>query len=180
MKNSNDFQAGPRQKPSFLKRFLLITVLLVIASLAGGVFLMRYQGEQKQKELIERAEVRYINIQRQEVRLFSLPFAWAVRKELIRYNYDQIEEYFNELIKRKEFGIIMLVDPSGIIKVSTDRKLQGSSFFRSYPAINLGSSELVSYPVTKGKSLFLVPVMGLNGKIGTICFAYTYQELLLQ
>ncbi|MCX6179714.1 MAG: hypothetical protein NT163_10205 [Chlorobiales bacterium] len=179
MKNSNDIQDGPRQKHSFLKRLFLITTFFVIALLAGGVFLMRYQGEQKQKELIERAEVRYINIQRQEVRLFSLPFAWAVRKELIRYNYDQIEEYFNELIKRKEFGIIMLADPSGIIKVSTDRKLQGSSIYRSYPGMSLGNSDLVSYPVTKGKSLFLVPVMGLNGKIGTIFFTYTYQELLL-
>ena len=179
MQSSNDVQEVPRRKPSFWTRFLLIINFLVIASLIGGIFWTRYQGEQKQQLLTERAEIRYIDIQRQELKLFALPLAWSVRKELMRFNYDQIDEYFNELIKRKGFGVIMLVDPSGTIKVSTDRKLQGSPFSRSYPGMNLGSSELVFYPVQQGKSMFLVPVMGLNEKIGTIAFLCSYQELML-
>ena len=179
MQSSNDVQEAPHRKPSFWTRFLLIINFLVIASLAGGIFWTRYQGEQKQQLLTKRAEIRYIEIQRQELKLFALPLAWSVRKELMRFNYDQIDEYFIELFKRKGFGVIMLVDPSGTIKVSTDRKLQGTPFSRSYPGMNLGSSELVFYPVQQGKSMFMVPVMGLNEKIGTIALVCSYQELIL-
>ena len=179
MKSSNDVQEVPPRNLSFWKRLLLAINLLVIASLAGGIFRTRYQGEQKQQLLLERTEIRYIDMQRQDLKLFSLPLSWSVRKELMRFNYDQIDEYFNELIKKKGFGVIMLVDPIGTIKVSTDRKLQGSPFSRSYPGLNLGSSELVFYPIPQRKNMFLVPVMGLNEKIGTIAFIYTYQELML-
>lgn len=179
MQSSHEVQEVQSRKPSFWMRFLLTINFLVIASLAGGIFWTRYQGEQKQQQFTERAEIQYIDMQRQEMKLFALPLAWSVRKELMRFNYEQIDEYFNALIKRKGFGLIMLVDPSGTIKVSTDRKLQGSPFSRSYPGMNLGSSELVFYPVQKGKSMLLVPVMGLNEKIGTIAFVCTYQELML-
>ena len=178
MQSSHEVQEVQSRKPSFWMRFLLTINFLVIASLAGGIFWTRYQGEQKQQELIARADIRYIDIQRQDLRLFALPLAWSVRKELMRFNYDQIDEYFNELIKRKGFAMVMLVDPSGIIKVSTDRKLLGASFSRSYPGMNLGTSELMFYPLQKGTGIFLVPVMGLNEKIGTIAFLYSYQEFL--
>ena len=178
MQSSNDVQEAPHRKPSFWTRFLLVINLLVIVSLAGGIFWMRYQSDEKQHKLTEQAEIRYLNLQRQEMKLFSLPLAWSVRKELMRSNYDQIDEYFNELIKKKGFGIIMLIDPSGTIKVSTDRKLQGSSFSRLFPGMNLGTSELISYPLQQRKNMFLVPVMGLNDKIGTIAFICNYQELL--
>jgi uncharacterized protein YneF (UPF0154 family) len=179
MNNSKEVQKVQRQNPSLWKRVLLITVSLVIALLAGGIFLTRYQGERRLKELSELAESQSMVIQRQDLQLFSLPLAWSVRKELMRSNYDQIDEYFTEMIKRKGFGLIMLIDPSGIIKVSTDRKLQGSFFSMRYPQMKLGGLVPVSYAVPEGKSMFLVPVMGLNEKIGTIAFVYSYRELLL-
>lgn len=179
MNNSKEIQKVQRQNPSLWKRVLLITVPLVIALLAGGIFLTRYQGEQMLKELSELAESRSVVIQRQDLQLFALPLAWSVRKELMRSNYDQIDEYFNEMIRQKGFSIMMLIDPSGIIKVSTDRKLQGSSFFRRYPQMKLGAMVPVSYAVPEGRSMFLVPVMGLNEKIGTIAFLYSYRELSL-
>ena len=39
------------------------------------------------------------------------------------------------------------------------------------------SQEIVSYGLTKGSSLFLVPVMGLNERIGTIAFVYSFGQL---
>ena len=179
MMSSNDVQEVPRSHSSFWTRFLLAINLLVIALLAVGVVCTRYHGDQKQQLLKERAQIRYIDMQRQELKLFALPLAWSVRKELMRFNYDQIDEYFNELIKRKGFSNIMLIDPSGTIKVSTDRKLQGTLFSRSYPGMNLDSLGLVFYPLQQNKNMFLVPVMGLNDKIGTIAFLCSYEELML-
>jgi hypothetical protein len=175
MKNSNGAGEASQANPSFWKRFVFIFITLVIALLAGGIVVERYQGEQKLQKLVLRAE----SLQREDIRLFTLPFAWSVRKELMRGNYSQIDDYFNELIKRKEFGLVMLVDPAGIIKVSTDRKLLGGSFSRLYPSFNFGSMEPLSYGVAEHQSLFLVPVMGLNEKIGTIAFLYRYREFSL-
>lgn len=179
MESNNDVQEMQRQKPSFWKRFLLITIPFVIALLVGGIFLTRYEGEQKLQQLAELGKSGSVIIQRQDIQLFAMPLAWSVRKELMRSNYEQIDEYFNEMIRRKGFGLIMLVDPSGMIKISTDRKLQGSSFSLSYPRMKLGASATVSYAMPEGKSMFLVPVMGLNERIGTIAFIYSYRELLL-
>ena len=179
MESNHDVQQVQRPKPSFWKRFLLITILLIIALLVGGIFLTRYEGEQSLKELAELAESRSVVIQRQDVQLFALPLAWSVRKELMRANYEQIDEYFNEMIRQKGFGVIMLVDPSGMIRISTDRKLQGSSFSLSYPGMKLGASVPVSYAMPERKSMFVVPVMGLNERIGTIAFIYSYRKLLL-
>jgi hypothetical protein len=179
MKNSNDFLDTSRRKPSFWSRFVRIGTLLVIVLLAGGIFVVRYLGEQKLQEQARLAESRFVDVQRQDIGSFAVPLAWAVRKELIKQNYDQIDEYFNQLIRRKGFGLIMLVDPSGIVKVSTDRKFQGSSFSQRYPGFRLDATALVSYRVQEGKSIYLVPVMGLNDKIGTIAFVYSYRELSL-
>jgi hypothetical protein len=179
MKSSNDLGETQRQKPSFWKRFLLITVPLLMVLLAGGIVLARYQGEWKLQQLAELAKSRSVIIQRQDIQLFTLPLAWSVRKELMRSNNDQIDEYFNELIRRKGFDVIMLVDPSGIIKISTDRKLQGSSSSLHYPRMRLNALVVVSYAMPEGKSMFLVPVMGLNEKIGSIAFVYSYRELSL-
>ena len=179
MKSSNDFGVTLQPKPSLWKRIILIALPLVLALLVGGIFLTRYLGEQKLKELGVLAESRFVVQQRQDIQLFALPLAWSVRKELMRANYDQIDDYFNELIQRKGFGVIMLLDPAGSIKVSTDRKLQGGSFLMRYPQMKLGSPVPVSYALPEGKSMFLVPVMGLNSRIGTIAFIYTYRTLSL-
>ena len=177
MKNRNDVQGSPSKRPSLWKRFFFIGIPLVMALLAGGIFLERYLGEQKLQEYRSHSGSRYADIQRQDLRLFAIPLAWSVRKELMRNNFDQIDEYFSELIKRKEFVIIMLVDPFGTIKVSSDRKLLGSSFSRLYPGMSLGTIEPLSFALPEGKSIFIVPVMGLNEKIGTIVFVYSYREL---
>ena len=45
--------------------------------------------------------------------------------------------------------------------------------------MKLAASVPVSYAMPDGKSMFLVPVMGLNARIGTIAFLYSYRELSL-
>lgn len=178
MKNS-DFSESTQPKPSFWRRFLLVTTTVVILLLAGGVVVVRWLGEKKLNEQAVLAESRFNTVQRQDLSLFAVPLAWSVRKELIKQNYEQIDEYFSQLIKRKGFGLIMLVDPSGLVKVSTDRKIQGSSFYRFYPDFRLDATGTVSYRVQEGESLYLVPVMGLNEKIGTIAFLYRYRTFTL-
>ncbi len=179
MKSTNDFAVTRQSKPSIWKRIMLIVLPLLLGLLVGGIFLTRYLGEQRAKDLVELAESRSVVLQRQDIQLFALPLAWSVRKELMRSNYDQIDDYFNELIQRKGFGVIMLLDPAGTIKLSTDRKLLGNSFLLRYPQMKLGAPVQVSYALPEGKSMFIVPIMGLNTRLGTIAFIYSYRTLSL-
>ncbi len=177
MKNSNDFMGESRTRPSFFRKLLFVLVSALLISLAGGILLVRYQGEQKLLRQSALARTSAVAMQRQDLKLFALPFAWAVRKELMKDNYEQIDEYFGQLISKKGFDLIMLVTPSGIIRVSTDRKLQGRFFLLCYPDINLNVTETLSYRLQERKSMFVVPIMGLNAKIGTIVFVYSYPVL---
>jgi hypothetical protein len=173
---------------SSAKRFFRVAVPVLILLLAGGIALMYYVGEWRLRQAAETAGIekqRYerlldeqvLDIQRSDVRLFSLPLAWAIRRELIQQNYGQVEEYFIELIKHKQFRSVMLLDPDGSVRISTDRKLQGSAFSELYPGMNALSQQVVSYSLSEGSSIYLVPVMGLNERIGTIAFVYSYSRI---
>lgn len=175
-------------KPSPIKRFFAFAVPILLVLLAGGVVLVYFLGELKLKQAAERATLekqryervfdeRSVAIQRSDIRLFAVPLAWSVRRELMRENYGQIDDYFNELVRKKQFGALMLLDSAGTVKVATDRKILGSAFSALYPGLDAGTGQIVSYPLSEGSSLFLVPVMGLNARIGTIAFVYSYQQI---
>jgi len=179
---------SPAKKSSFGRRFLVIGIPVLVLLLLGGIFLTRYLDDQKLRnqqlrfeaekhEMSETLQTSYTDVQHKDIRLFSLALAWAVRSELMRENYDQIDQYFIELIKQNGFGTVMLMDTQGFVKVSSDRNLQGKLFSTLYPSLSLNEEQLVSYPLSGTRSLFVLPVMGLNAKIGTIAFLYTYRTL---
>lgn len=190
MGKNGDYQTPSSGKPSFWKRLLQFGIPLLFLILGGALFLERFLGDRRLKEASERsaserkalevlASNRSIDIQRRDIGLFALPLAWSVRRELMHGNYDQIDEYFSELIRLKGFALFMLIEPDGIIRISTDRKLQGSSFSVLYPGMELGVQKPVSYGLRDGRSLFILPVMGLSGRLGTLAFVYSYQPLQL-
>jgi hypothetical protein len=72
----------------------------------------------------------------------------------------------------------MLLDPDGTVRIATDRKLQGSTFSSLYPGMDALSQQVVSYSISEGSSMFLVPVMGLTERIGTIAFVYSFSRLV--
>jgi len=186
--DTQDFSESPLEKRSPLKRFFSVALPVVMLLLAGGIALVYYLGELRLRDASEKASIeklryeealdeRALALQRSDVRLFAVPLAWAVRRELMQQNYGQIDEYFNELVRRKQFGVLMLLDPDGTVRVATDRNLQGAAFSGLYPGMNAASEEIVSYSLSEGSSLFLVPVMGLNARIGTIAFVYSFSRL---
>lgn len=185
----NQDVSGKQERRTAGARFFRVAVPVLILLLAGGMVLMYYAGEWRLREASENAgreKQRYerlldeqaLDIQRSDVRLFAIPLAWAIRRELIQQNYGQVEEYFIELIRHKQFRSVMLLDPDGTVRIATDRKLQGSTFSSLYPGMDALSQQVVSYSISEGSSMFLVPVMGLNERIGTIAFVYSFSRLV--
>ena len=185
----NQDVSGKQERRTAGARFFRVAVPVLILLLAGSMVLMYYAGEWRLREASENADrekQRYerfldeqaLDIQRSDVRLFAMPLAWAIRRELIQQNYGQVEEYFIELIRHKQFRSVMLLDPDATVRIATYRNLQGNAFSTLYPGMDALSQEVVSYSISEGSSMFIVPVMGLNERIGTIAFVYSFSRLL--
>jgi|WetSurMetagenome_2_1015567.scaffolds.fasta_scaffold287533_2 hypothetical protein len=190
MDSTDPRQTPSNAKPSFLKRFFRIAVPVLIVLLCGSLFIVRWLGQrdlriERDRSLTElkgyeaKATKRCSEIQSGDMSLFGLPLAWAVRRELMHGNYDQIDEYFSELVRIRGFSLIMLVEPDGLIKIATDRKLQGTPYSVLYPGMDIGVQRPVSYGLRDGSTLFVLPVMGLSDRLGTIAFVYSFKPLQL-
>lgn len=102
------------------------------------------------------------------LRRLGLALAWAVRGELIRNNLDQVDQFFNELVKLKQVDMVLLADPAGKILVASDKKHQGGEFTAVYPAELLDQVVTTVLPGRDGKRWLVIPVMGLNSRLGTV------------
>jgi hypothetical protein len=101
-------------------------------------------------------------------RQFGMALAWAVRGELIRNNLDQVDQFFNEIVKLPNTERVLLVGSDGKVQVSTDRRHLGTE-----AAMLVAPEALLLPQVTlrageDGTRLLVIPVMGLNARLGTV------------
>lgn len=112
--------------------------------------------------------------------LFSTPFAWAVRRELMVANRDQIDQYFSELVQAKGFESAILAQPDGKVVVASDRKNLAATFSSLYPANYLDAKEIMLQPASNGSLHAIIPILGLNQRLGTVVLEYTAPAYPLQ
>lgn len=101
-------------------------------------------------------------------RRFGMAMAWAVRGELIRNNLDQVDQFFSELVKISGIEEVLLSDQAGKVLVASDKKHQGGVFAEVYPADLLQAAEIALRPHAEGGELLVIPIMGLNNRLGTL------------
>ncbi|MFZ1852168.1 MAG: hypothetical protein WAU15_08090 [Nitrosomonas sp.] len=103
---------------------------------------------------------------------FGQVLSWAVRGELIRNNIDQIEQYFGEVVRMKDTQRVDLVDSEGQLLVSTDKRFQESKANDVYPKEFLNLQKITLNSDVNNNKILVIPVMGLNKKIGTVIVSY--------
>lgn len=111
------------------------------------------------------------------LRMTAIPFSWAVRKEMIRENYDQINEYLIRFVKEPMVKQILVVKSDGIVAVSTDKKLEGMSFSSLYPTQTLNQDEISATSAEDGNIVVVAPIMGLNARLGFIYMIYMPEKI---
>ncbi len=170
----------------FLGVLLLVFVWKQIAvnqaesRLEKGQAELTQQLELERRTLIRKAREYADSQYNKEEERFGQVLAWAVRGELIRNNLDQIDQYLTELVKTKDTERVVLISDEGKLLVSTDKRLENED------ASELYSKEILSQPVITVKSdvdnrkLLIVPVMGLNKRLGTIIVSYNPPPLLAE
>jgi len=105
-------------------------------------------------------------------RRFGTALAWAVRGELIRNNLDQVDQFFNEIVRMEGVERVVLAGQDGKVLLSSDKRHQGSDFTALYPADLLGTPEVSVLTGAAGKKRVVVPVMGLTTRLGTVVMDY--------
>lgn len=104
--------------------------------------------------------------------LFGTALAWAVRGELIRANLDQIDQYFNELVRNERFRVVLLAGADGRIQLASDRKLQGGLLTEHFPGLPGEAPAVAVREGAEGEKLLVLPIQGLTSRLGTVVLAY--------
>lgn len=107
------------------------------------------------------------SIQIERLQQITKVFSWAVRSEMNRNNLEEVNNFFLTFVKEKGIKKINLVDPeSSIIKLSTDKKIQGEQLIDSQ-ILNISSLTVIE---KDNQLLMVTPIMGLDRKIGILIF----------
>lgn len=105
-------------------------------------------------------------------RQFGTALAWAVRGEMIRNNFDQIDQFFTEVVKLPHTERALLADSTGKVRVSTDRRDLGAALTARVPVEMTLEDAVTVRAAADGTRLLVVPIMGLNSRLGTVVVIY--------
>ena len=173
----------PEQKDAvgILKRqwHVLLIILLLIA--LGAMYLWKNNAVNSTREEVTAQAARVIAERNIEfLRLVSVPLVWAVRGEMMRGNYDQINQYLINFVREPHVQDVILAKADGVILLATNKRLEGTPVKDSFPASVL-QVEKATVSSLEGKGLMSAsPVMGLNRKLGVLIVVYAAPENTLK
>ena len=107
----------------------------------------------------------------------SKAYIWAIRKELMANNIEQINLYAIDMVKEKGFQSIITCNNKGIVISATNKKQEGKLF------PSFGKSDYLQLQETKVESIndstlvVASPIMGFNSKLGTLIIEYQSKGL---
>lgn len=120
----------------------------------------------------KQAEARQAAMVKQSLSQFGVPLAWAVRREMMGGNLDQVDQYVTDLVKLDGFEGVTVAKADGSIVVASDRRHLGAVFGSLYAERYLTAEQITAEETAPGQWLLVVPVMGLNARLGTVAIDY--------
>ncbi len=160
--------------------FVYYGIIAVLVLLVG--YLMYRSSDQKKAFQRERDALQATVRQRQlandkQQLMFGMKtFAWAVRNAMIQNKTGEINEYFNTLVKDRGIKEMLLVDDTGTVLISTNKKNQGIPFASRFPG-ELLQREAVSFADKRPYELS-APVTAPNKRLGTLVMFYNPATIL--
>jgi len=123
-------------------------------------------------EWVKQAEARQAAMVKQSLSQFGVPLAWAIRREMMGGNLDQVDQYVTDLVKLEGFEGVTVAKADGSIVVASDRRHVGAAFGSLYAERHLTAEQISAEETAPGQWLLVVPVMGLNARLGTVAIDY--------
>jgi hypothetical protein len=124
------------------------------------------------------AEARQAAMVKQSLSQFGVPLAWAIRREMMGGNLDQVDQYVTDLVKLDGFEGVAVAKADGSIVVASDRRHLGAAFGSLYAERYLTAEQITAQETAPGQWLLVVPVMGLNARLGTVAIDYRAPPLV--
>ncbi len=178
---SNGEQPKQIANESFIvSQWRLIIILLLVVAVAGMYVWKNVAVNRATVQLTEKADRIITEQNRSLIQLAVVPLVWAVRSEMIRENYDQINQYINQFVKEQNMKEIVVAKPDGIIMAATNKKLEGSSIEGTFPPTVLQLDKTTVTSMENGDFMVVSPVMGLSAKVGVLILLYTPANYNLQ
>lgn len=159
---------------------LLLVVVGVYAWKEIQLGNVRGEAEERRQTLVERAGERVDERTRGLLRLSAQPLGWAVRSEMIRRNLDQVDAYLTEFVQEEGVESAVLAGERDSVLVATDRRFQGARFSEHFPAELLERDRTAVEEAEDGRLRLIVPILGINRRLGTLVVVYRPEELRLE
>ncbi|MDP3586339.1 MAG: hypothetical protein Q8R61_14515 [Thiobacillus sp.] len=140
----------------------------LVAKLETDRAAMTAQADNDRQALLGQLRTRAGAASEASLREFGTALAWAVRGEMIRNNLDQVDQFFTEIVKLPGTERALLAGVDGKIAVSTDRRHLGAEASTLVPPEALLLPQVTVRSEADGTLLLVVPVMGLNDRLGTV------------
>jgi hypothetical protein len=165
----------------FWHRYRLLIILAVLGLVIIGWLAVSKEAALKQAreesasqraELIKAADAQHAATVKASLQMFCVPLAWAIRREMMAENLDQVDQYVTDLVKQKGFERVVVAKADGVVAVASDRKNLGAAFSSLYPARFLSNERISVEETAPGKWLAVIPVMGLASRLGTVAIEY--------
>ncbi len=160
--------------------FALVAVLLMAAIWIGKTIEVKHVREEALEDnriLMGEAAKHVLHSHEEHLLLLSKPFAWAIKAELLHGNLKQIRSYMNQMVQKTNIHHIALADKDGKIIVSTNKREEGRSFLIIGKRAYLSSTQTSLENVGNKKLVVSGPVMGPDGRLGTLMISYTIQPV---
>ncbi len=175
--------SGQKWSAIFLSNWRLkgaLILMLLIAGMYGWKNLsVRRLEKETAKQTAKLTETTGQILQEKDralLRMTAIPLSWVVRMEMPKGNYDNIDQYFKQIIKEDKFRVILLAGADGKIVVATDRRMEGANLSQYYPDSLLDLYETTVSELNSTELIVAAPVIGLTEKLGVLVMVYPIQN----
>lgn len=135
--------------------------------------LLKKTSIEEQNLLIAKSDQIIKNRDELSLKLLMKPLVWAIRAEMLRDNMEQVNQYAYNMVKEKNFELVMIVSTTGEIISATDKKLEGTQFSVNYDNAFLNKNEIMTKSTGSNIIVISAPVMGYDNRLGTVFIKYT-------
>jgi hypothetical protein len=166
------------------KYFYVIFILLVAL---GGMYIWKTMavknvGQEQESRRLQWVEITHQTVAkntRQFLRLAAIPLVWAIRSEMLKENYEQINEFLVQFVKEPHIRQILVAKIDGTVVVATDKKMEGAEFSSLYPGKFLDENETAVADDGMGNIFVISPIMAFNRKLGIFFLVYEPEKIAL-
>ncbi len=152
---------------------LLVLMLIIYGTMSKKVTESKRLSDEAIKKADDSIRERTNNL----LRLSTIPFLWAVRSELQRENYLELEQYLHQFVREKGVTQVALIGTDNVIRLASDKKHEGRPYNEIFKEDISGLDNMVIHEKENGQKLIIAPVTGINDRLATVAIAYDPNEL---